>query len=177
MTHTQSSSPARFGLAIAVAIASTATLGGCRPSTEGICVESLCFPLPLSTPVRRETTRHTLRPEGASGWINVQRFVPFERPDTTEPNELARLLGRRLSLASAYTVLSTGAAPLLDRQVATIDARVALRDLTVRRRTWLIDAEGDAPWLLVDITAPDAEFDRALEQLQPIVRNAHRRSP
>lgn len=170
-------SRSRRSLARALVAAASLSLAACRPRTEGICVESLCFSLPLTTSVRRETARHTLRPDGASGWINVQRFVPFERPDSTEPNELARLLGRRFALASAYNVLSTSTAPMLGRQVATLDARITVGDRAVRRRSWLIDAEGDTPWLLVDITAPETEFERAIEQLQPIVRNVARRAP
>jgi hypothetical protein len=164
----------RSSLAALAALVALCSLAHCQRSAEGVCVETLCFSLPLTTSGLRDNGRHTLRPDGAAGWINVQRFVPLERPESTEPHALARALGRRFALASSYGaqgVLSTGVATLLQRQVATVDARVTVGERTLRRRLWLIDATGDEPWLLVDITAPENDFDRALEQLGPIVTN------
>lgn len=133
------------------------------------CVSDLCLRLSERTEVATRGDRHTFRPPGASGWIDVQVVRPGARgPATLE--EAARTLARRHELAGFATLHRTGTANLGGRAVGVEDATITWRGRAYRRVTYLAPARGG--WLAIDETAPADRFAQAHAQLEPLLRGA-----
>jgi hypothetical protein len=159
--------------AVFTLVGAALALGACGPRSAGVCLEMVCFDVPLDTPIAHAGGRHTIRPAEGGGWINVQRFVPIE-PPPSEPEALARALGERHRLSASFSVLSVSTTRLLDTTVAVNDLAIETARGRLRRRTWVVPADDRHPWLCLDVTAPESSFTAALSSLQPVIERARR---
>jgi hypothetical protein len=152
-----------------------------RPA--GICVESVCFPLPLDTIATHAGRRHTLRLPGSVGWISVQRFTP-ELPLPNTLADVVPLLSARFSLDRRYRVLSASITTINGNPATVHDVLITPSSFTpsaepvhadssvgptLRRRHFLLRASDGGDWLSIGITAPTDSFDRACSSLLPAI--------
>ena len=113
-----------------------ALLTSCTRSTGPLCVDHLCFDLPLNTPVRSREQKHSILPENAAGWIDVQKYTPPAQPTATLAT-LSDLFAQRHALSSAVHVIShqTTTLPRMNRDVPVVDLTLEWHGASYRRRS------------------------------------------
>ena len=148
---------------------------GCNRSNETLCVDRLCFDIPLNTPVRTQDQRHSIRPESAAGWIDVQIYSTHRTP-SSDPAQLSAQLAQRLALAPAVTVLahSTTTLARLHQVVAVNDLALQSNGARYRRRSWLVPSATNDGWTLIDVTALADRWAEAEQTLVPLAMAVHR---
>lgn len=159
---------------IAASIALIGSTDACTKANEALCVERLCFDLSLSTQVRTQGLKHTVLPENAPGWIDLQKYTPpSSHTPTGSAAELSDQLAQRHALAPAVRVLSHGTTTLagLRREVPVNDLTLQWNGTEYHRRTWLLPGTDTQPWTVIDVTAPSARWAEAEQSLVPLVLN------
>lgn len=141
---------------------------GCRQSTDAVCVEGLCFTVPLHTGLQSREHKHTVRPFDLPGWIDVQAFTPLENAPT-EVTQLTTLFADRHTLAGAVHLLRSQTATVLNRTVPMIEYTIRFNNTEYHRRSYLLASTDGTPWRTIDLTSPSAEWNVAEAALAPVI--------